>query len=311
MQFWYTHDYIVMFDELFQRSGLSLDRLRAFLRVADAGAIARAAPGNPIRQSQLSRQIGELEAFFGQALVERKGRGLVLTAPGHRLAVVVRESLRGLAEVAATSADQPVAASLGAGDSLLHGWILPRLPQLLDAAAVTLTLASMHGQEAAARLVDARLDLAVLRASEVAPGLRTRSLGTIEYALFVPRVLAGHRSERELLASVPLAVQYGDPEIAAAFDRFAHDAELAVTPALICETFPQAQRAVSTKRFAALLPTLARFDLPAREFLEVRLFVSPGHKVVLAWHPRLERQRPGVVAIVPALARAFALPARD
>jgi DNA-binding transcriptional LysR family regulator len=296
-----------MFEALFQRSGLSLDRLRSFLAVADAGAIARAAPGNPIKQSQLSRQLGELEEFFGKALVERRGRGLALTEAGTRLAVVVREALQGLADVAARAPEHAITASLGAGDHLLHGWIIPRLPQLRG--RLTLALASMHGREALARLADARLDLGIVRAAEVPPGLRARSLGSIDYALYVPRALRPKRLRgAALLAAVPLAVQHGDPELADAVDALIRDA--AITPALVCETFPQAQRAVATGRYAAVLPTLARLELPARAFAEIDLFATPPLAVWLAWHPRLERQRPALAALLPALAAAFALPAR-
>ena len=55
------------FARLFTVSGLSLDRLRTFLRVAEAGNLAKAAKGDATQQSQFSRQIKELEAFFGVA----------------------------------------------------------------------------------------------------------------------------------------------------------------------------------------------------------------------------------------------------
>ena len=55
--------------------GLSLERLASFLAVVDARGIARAAPGQPVRQSQLSRQIGELERALGVALFERGTQG--------------------------------------------------------------------------------------------------------------------------------------------------------------------------------------------------------------------------------------------
>lgn len=301
-----------MFDELFQRGGLSLDRLRSFLAVAEAGAIARAAPGDPVRQSQLSRQIGELEEFFGQALVERRGRGLAVTAAGARLAVTVREAFLGLREFAATPADQPFAASLGAGDSLLHAWVIPRLPRTLPAS---LTLAAMHGPEVVARLLDARLDFGIARMTEVPASLRTRPLGTITFALYVPRALRRKRrtgSVAELVASLPIAAQYGDPEIAEALAAALRDASASrgaapITPALVCETFPQAQRAVMTERFAAVLPTLARRDLPASTFDEVELLATPSRKVVFAWHRRIERQRPRVAALIGELVAAFAL----
>src|SRR5215470_15842414 len=134
-----------LFADLFARRGLSLDRLRAFLAVADAGSIARVAPSDATRQSQLSRQIGELEDYFGQALVERRGRGLVLTAAGEQLAATVREAFAGLREVVAHGAAQPVTATLGAGDSMLNGWLIPVLPAL----PVSLVVVALDGADVA------------------------------------------------------------------------------------------------------------------------------------------------------------------
>ena len=75
-----------MFEKLFESNGLSLDRLRSFLSFADAGSIAKAAPRDVNRQSQISRQISELETFFGAELTERRGKELVPSAAGDRLA---------------------------------------------------------------------------------------------------------------------------------------------------------------------------------------------------------------------------------
>jgi DNA-binding transcriptional LysR family regulator len=295
-----------MFQKLFARSGLSLDRLRSFLEVAETGAIARAAPSDPVRQSQLSRQISELEEFFGTALVERRGRGLALTAAGSHLAVVIRESLQGLSDVAAV-AESTLSVALGTGDHLLHAHVIPhahRLPPV-----VTLTLASMQGSETVSRLLDARLDLGIVRTDDIPTGLRTRALGTIRYALYVPRLVRPKSKTlplTELLTRVPIAAQYGDAELATAFDQVMQKA--GATPALVCETLPQAQRAVATKRFAAVLPTLARSELPARDFDEIPVLAKSAMNVVLAWHPRLERQRPAVFALVPQFVEVWTLP---
>lgn len=69
-----------MFEHLFSKGGLSLDRLRSFMQMAQAGSIAKAAPGDTNRQSQISRQIRELEQFFGTELTRRKGKTLSLSA---------------------------------------------------------------------------------------------------------------------------------------------------------------------------------------------------------------------------------------
>jgi DNA-binding transcriptional LysR family regulator len=298
--------------DLFSRRGLSIDRLRSFLAVADAGSIARAAPNDPVRQSQLSRQIGELEAFFGHALVARRGRRVVATAVGLQLAATVRETLRGLRDVAVATA--PAEIVLGAGDSVLHAWLIPRMPALartvrsssLDAAArsLSIVLASMHGGEVVSGLREARLDLGVARRVDVGADLRHRALGALDFALFVPRALRRRLPPAQLVAAVPFAAVYGDPEIDQAVAALAPE----LRPALRCETFPQAQRAVLTGHYAAVLPALARRDLPAGEFDRIPLPAIPTRELVLVWHPRLERQRPQVAACVPVFVEAFALP---
>lgn len=290
---------------------MSLERLRSFLMVAEAGAISRAAPGDPVRQSQISRQIGELEEALGIALVERRGRGLAVTGAGERLAVVVREALQGLQDVAAGALTEPVCASLCAGDSMLHGWAIPAIARLLGRTPQTsVTLTAVGDRDAITRVTDARVDFAILRAHTMPVGLRSRRLGTIAYALFVPRALRPRGRALgvlELIGNVPYAAQYGDAELAASLDGKLREARLHAKPGLICETFPQAQRAVMTGRFAAVLPTFARLDLPKREFDEVPLSGLPAITVMLAWHRRLERQRPRVAALVPQLVEALSL----
>src|SRR5689334_20720757 len=79
-----------MFERLFAENGLSLDRLRALLEVGAAGSIVKATGGDPVRQSQYSRQIKELEDFFRVKLVEREGNGTRLTANGRELVRISR-----------------------------------------------------------------------------------------------------------------------------------------------------------------------------------------------------------------------------
>ena len=74
------------FERLFDVSGLSLDRLRTFLRVVEAGNLSKAASGDTTRQSQFSRQIKEMESFFGVALTRRVGRRIEITDEVHRRA---------------------------------------------------------------------------------------------------------------------------------------------------------------------------------------------------------------------------------
>lgn len=298
---------------LFARQGLSLERLRSFLLVADAGGMARAAPRQPARQSQLSRQIGELEEFFGQKLTERRGRTIALTAAGRQLAEVVRETLAGLSEVASTAGKAPVPVSLGGGDSVLRWWVLPRIGgAFATGPPASVTLVSLSAAEVIDRLLDARLDLGLVRRAELPRALKGRALGNLEYALYVPRAMLPKRSRAdplELMSALPLALQYSEPELNEPIERATRRAGVALRVALRCETFPQACRALRTGGFAAILPTLARDELDSSPVVEFRLpaLREVACRISLAWHPRLERLRPNARPWIDLLEKALRL----
>lgn len=107
-----------------------MERLASFCAVADAGSIARVADKDPTRQSLISRQIRELETFFGVELVRRKGRGLELTEAGRELAAVGRENFKGLADFAARCAGAPWTVRMVASNSVAYWLVLPRLKRL-------------------------------------------------------------------------------------------------------------------------------------------------------------------------------------
>ena len=70
-----------MFEDLFSLSGLSLERLKSFADIVSAGGMSAAAADDSNRQSQFSRQLKELERYFGVELIKR-GRGTMkLTRP--------------------------------------------------------------------------------------------------------------------------------------------------------------------------------------------------------------------------------------
>src|SRR5271166_1070344 len=64
---------------------LSLKQLRYFVAIADAGAFARAAETLNIAQSALSHHVSEIETALGVKLLDRRPRGIALTAAGRRL----------------------------------------------------------------------------------------------------------------------------------------------------------------------------------------------------------------------------------
>lgn len=264
--------------------GLSLDRLAAFLSIAAAGGLSRAAPGDPVRQSQLSRQLKDLETALQQPLFVRTGRGLTLTPAGVELSRVVRTLGQGLDDVAAAERG-PVKVSLSAGDSVLQWVVLPKLALLeRSLAGVELAVEAAGADGTAAALLEHRVDLGLLRATAAIDSLKTVRLGRMEYAIFhrigaPPRPLAIPTTERGL------------------------DAALIGPVGLRCETFPQVAQAVRSGRFCGVLPTFARSVLPAAEF---RMQSTPAldhvaTPLLLAWKPRTLELRPQVKRLRHAL----------
>src|SRR5437870_2183319 len=97
-----------MFTDLLQKGGISLDRLQSFCLVAQAGGVTKAAKGDPAKQSLFSRQIKELEEFFGTELIRRKGRGISLTESGERLNMIARECFASLIDFQSECKGRPV-----------------------------------------------------------------------------------------------------------------------------------------------------------------------------------------------------------
>ena len=64
---------------------LGLRQIRYFIAIADAGVLSRAAETLNIAQSALSHHVAALETDLGVKLLERRPRGIALTAAGRRL----------------------------------------------------------------------------------------------------------------------------------------------------------------------------------------------------------------------------------
>src|SRR5688500_15244381 len=203
-----------MFDALFSERGLSLDRLKVLIEVRDAGSIAQAAPGDPVRQSQYSRQLRELSEFFGCELAQRRGKILKLTEQGERLAELAREQLRSLEDFRAECKEQSVAFTIGAGDSLIQWLVIPRLGKIIDEFAGThFATVNLRTNEIVQQLTDCRIDFGIIRKSANAPGLKSVSIGIVRYVAFVPDSLVRPKKKitlKQALSELPLASQTTD-----------------------------------------------------------------------------------------------------
>ena len=156
------------FARLFAQSGLSLERLHTFLEVAEAGNIAKAAGSDPTRQSQFSRQVKELEGYFGLALTRRVGRRIEITNDGRRLATMIRQQLLDLDSFRESAAGRTLTLRIGASGSVIQWMLTPRLAPCRDAlGGATLDIVQSRSAEVVRGVADGRLDFGIVRRDAV------------------------------------------------------------------------------------------------------------------------------------------------
>ena len=78
--------------------------LRALVGVAQHGSVAAAASALGYTPSAVSQQVKRLEATLGAALLERRGRGVLLTERGRVVAADARAVLDAMEQLVSSSA---------------------------------------------------------------------------------------------------------------------------------------------------------------------------------------------------------------
>lgn len=300
-----------MFDELFSKGGLSLDRLRTLLEVEDAGSIADAAPGDPVRHSQYSRQLRELSEFFGCEVTKREGKRIKLTANGVQLAQLSREYLKGLNDFSARCHSQPIEISIAAGDSLIQWLVIPRLgPLIRQSPGIRFITQSLRTHEIIESIADLRVDFGIIRSDAMTSAMEAAELGAISYVAIVPRTLEeGKKAKLKDIFRLPFAYQETDGRFSRQLVEIAREAQPNFSPALACQSFPQTMAAVRSGYFAAVMPSLAAKEIDAAAVRKVHgqeLDVLT-RKVVLIWNRRLASLRPNTQAVAEKMRVAFTL----
>jgi DNA-binding transcriptional LysR family regulator len=301
---------VVKFKSLFDRGGLSLDRLRSFALIAQAGGLSLAAGGEPARMSLFSKQVKELETFFGVALTRRQGRTVKLTEAGQRLAQLAHAHLSGLEDFQQTCQGVPQTLSLGSGNSVIEWLVMPQTAKLRRSLPNTLfEFYDGRTDDLVRQLTDMSMDLALVREDAVVRPLKSKRLRLLTYSLFVPRRLAASIRQDNLkagMARVPLATSVGG-QFREQLATAAAKAGWPLRIELSCSSFTQAAQVVKTGAFGAALPDLAAVEFAPGEVVQFPLpfLKSYALPICVVWNPRLAEVRPVVVKAITALIQAL------
>jgi len=278
----------MMFEKLFEHSGLSMDRLRTLCEVVEVGGIANAAPGDPARQSLYSRQIRELESFFGVELLRRRGKGIEITVAGNDLAIAARDHFSRLGDFLTTSTSQPVEFHVAAGGSLLEWLVIPFLASQRDRLKrVSFRFSDMRSQEIVAALREHRVDFGILRTNAVSHPLKKLIIRKMGYRVFAPEGWATRIQKN--LSSVPMAILSGG-EFRDRMLGAAQSAGMNLQETYCCQSFAQCAQLVKLQAAAAILPDIAIVENSISH--QPKWLTAYRRDIALAWHGRIVDFRP-------------------
>jgi DNA-binding transcriptional LysR family regulator len=305
-----------MFDTLFSRSGLSLDRLRSFVELSEAGSISKAASGDPSRQALISRQIRELEEFFGTELTLRRGKTLVLSPAGQRLAILIREQFQDLDDFQREQQNQAKSFSLGAGASILEWLVIPAAFKIRRALSLpTLQLASHRSGQLIELIRDGRLDFAIVREDAIPEGLPRLEILKVKFYLGVSRRLVGSQlksrlDEASFLSSLPFAANAGGGQLDRIFRKAMIEKCGHFQPAFECDSLLQIRELIVRGMGVGLLPSigiqgLAEDDVLLREFAPMKDY---GRALALHWNERQMRRRGVEESVIRDIAKVLIKP---
>ncbi len=288
----------IMFEDLFSSGGLSLERLQTLCEIAEAGSIGEATRGNKNRQSLFSRQVGELEQFFGVELLDRRTRPYVLNCEGKALVKLSRDYLSGLADFRARCLNQPLRLRIGAGESTIQWLLTPRLNRLSDELPrAVVSMDNLRTMDIVSRLESGEVDLGVIRKTALTPKLE--SLGSLNYGyrLFVPNRKRRKLKEKlsvDQLSQLPLAIISGKGEFRSQLEQLASEADAELDIRLECSSYAQVATAILGGEYVGFLPDYADTMLSSQRVTSFGVdgFGGLKRELVFAWSPKQASLRP-------------------
>lgn len=280
------------FETLFAVSGLSLDRLRSFLRVVEAGNLTKAAQGDVTKQSQFSRQIKELESFFGVALTRRVGRRIEITDEGHWLALIVRRQFRELDDFRKTMAGRSVSVRIGTQGSILNWLLVPRIRAITEALGnATIEMEPMRTMDVVRAVADGRIDFGIVREDALPSETKRWRLGAVGYAVFAPNSLCkGYASAEDIVRKAPVAELLPGGQFATRWQEWLEKESLRPLVTARVSSFTDLARVVRAGHAAAVLPEMAAVDFESGKFKQERIpALKPRMLVLIANARSLDR----------------------
>jgi LysR family hca operon transcriptional activator len=252
---------------------MDLRHLRYFIAIAEEGSLTVAAEKRlHTAQPSLSRQMRDLEAELGCALMIRGARGIELTAAGRvfleHARVVLAQVEAAIAATRRAAAPAKMTFALGFLTGHEFEWLQAVMAIMRDELPYTqVIIHSLSSPDLADGLMRGKIDLAFLRHERNAPGIVFTRLIDEPLIVLMP---ADHRlAARDAITSQDIAAEQlvgvphdKSPALRAVIDAYGARIGVDLTPDHYVDNLSMAVSLVASTRGIALMPLYARNLLP-------------------------------------------------
>ncbi len=283
--------------------GLSLDRLETLSAIVSNGSIARAAGGDANRQSQFSRQVAELETWFGVELLDRSASPNKPTEAALQIAREVENFMRNMDSVRENAGSGRRTVVFGAGERMIRSYLIPWAAKIKK-DDLRLIFRNLTSTATRAELLAKRIDFGILRRENCPTGLVTVAMKAIPMCLLLPTSEAKSRSVWTLqdLIGFPLVLAEGEGR----FNRFLYekalDALVEIDAMVQCSTWTQVIDAMRELNVGGFLPKDLEKQFP-KGFENVRFpqLSEYSDEYVIAWSSSEAEKRPEIARLAKRL----------
>jgi len=297
------HDCVVM-KNIFSEGGVSLARLQSLEKVVRAGSFTRVAQGDTNVQSQLSRQISDLEKTLGLQLLDRTKKPHSPTAAARRLADACGCFVREVEEVvsAASGLQRPI--TVGAGEVVIREFLIPKIGrQNKKNVPVRWVMRNLQRSKIQEGLAAEWLDVGIASGLVQDGNVKVVDLESYGFKLLLPESDKPDKSGWKRLTDLPVAMLEGDADFRQFVVGCCREQGVELVIGAECTSFPQAVDLAKVAGWAVFVP---EYWWKREKEWAARTQKLPGldayeRKFQLGWNKKVIDRRPEVQRLVDAL----------
>lgn len=291
----------------------SLGRLKSLIDVSKAGYILKAASGNTTEAAKISRQIGELEEFFGKvSLRSKNGKLKGLSKEGEELATIAESFLSAMQTFQDKIDGIQPSIAIGAGETFLSSVLLPNFANLKNSArGIRVNLCNMRSSDLPKALDSGETDLIIVSEKRLGKNEKRLILGKLDYKLYVPLTWPNlpryKKSPLDMITKEPFASLSGGGDRRKFIENLLKKENKKPNYELECSSHIEVLQAVKSKCFCGILPTFLAKDLPLTDFahLGIRALSEMHGKLVVAWKKETFHYKPEVQTVAKEIQGIF------